>query len=53
MTAPAERTLQDLLAERRANVMEMVREKDAVAVLMLQAHIDGLDREIARRTGAR
>lgn len=41
------RSVQDLLAERRANVLEMSRERDAMAKLMLAAHIDDLDRQIA------
>jgi hypothetical protein len=40
------RSAQDLLAERRANVNEMRRERDVVARAMLQAHIDDLDRQI-------
>lgn len=43
------RSLQDLLAERRANVLEQSREADATARAMLQFHIDEIDREIAQR----
>lgn len=44
-----DRTAQDLLAERRANVNEMRRERDATARAMLQEHINAIDRELARR----
>jgi hypothetical protein len=43
------RSLQDLLAERRANVQEMRRETDKTARAMLQFHIDQIDREIYSR----
>ncbi len=49
LNEPAERSLQDLLAERRANVIEMARERDPVARAMLQYHIDEIDRAIAAR----
>jgi hypothetical protein len=45
------RSLQDLLAERRANVLEMSRERDAIARAMLQAHINEIDREIGAPCG--
>lgn len=44
-----ERSIQDLLAERRANCMEQSRERDKTARAMLQHHIDTIDRELARR----
>ena len=43
------RTTQDLLAERRANVLESMRETDAVAKAMLLAHVDTIDVELASR----
>ncbi len=43
------RTVQDLLAERRANVQEMRREACPIARAMLQYHVDEIDRELARR----
>ena len=43
------RTTQDLLAERRANVLESMRETDAMAQAMLLAHVDTIDAELARR----
>lgn len=46
------RSIQDLLAERRANCLEQHRESDATARALLQYHIDTIDREIARRKGA-
>lgn len=52
MTATAEytaRTAQDLLAERRANVLEQARERDATARAVLQFHIDTIDAELSRR----
>jgi len=45
------RSYQDLLAERRANVQEIRREKDATAVLCLWAHVAEIDAEIERRLG--
>jgi hypothetical protein len=45
------RPLHDLLAERRANVIEMSRETDAIARAMLQAHINEIDREIGAPCG--
>lgn len=54
MTNPMEnRTAQDLLMERRANVLEMMRETDEIAKEMLQFHIDEIDRELKRRREAR
>jgi hypothetical protein len=41
------RTIQDLLAERRANVQEMRHERDKTARQLLQFHIDCIDRQIA------
>lgn len=41
----APRTLQDLLAERRALVDELRRESDKTARAMLQFAIDQIDRE--------
>lgn len=53
MTATAEytdrRTVQDLLAERRANVLEQARERDSLARALLQFHIDTIDAELNRR----
>ena len=46
------RTVKDLLAERRANVLELSRERDAMARKMLRVHIADLDNQIAERTGA-
>lgn len=46
MTAP--RTAQDLLAERRANALELHREPDPTARAMLAAHITRLDAELAK-----
>jgi hypothetical protein len=43
------RTAQDLLAERRANVLESMRETDAMAIAMLSYHVDEIDRELERR----
>ncbi len=40
------RTAQDLLAERRANIQELRGEKDPAARAMLQAHIGVLDRRL-------
>lgn len=48
MTSPS-RSLRSLLDERRANVLELRGEKDKTARKMLEAHIDGIDREIAAR----
>lgn len=45
----SERTAQDLLAERRANVQELRHERDAIAKQLLEYHIDEIDRELARR----
>lgn len=41
------RTLQDLLAERRANVLEAARERDPIVKELLRFHIDSIDRQIA------
>ncbi len=46
-----DRTIQDLLAERRANVREARQESDATARAMLWAHIDTIDVELKRRRG--
>lgn len=46
MSAPC--SLRDLLAERRANVIESMRERDPMARAMLEAHVATLDVEIAR-----
>lgn len=46
-------SLQALLAERRANVMEMSRSRDATARAVLKFHVDEIDREIARRQAVR
>ena len=43
------RTTQDLLAERRANVLESMRESDATAQAMLLAHVETIDAELAAR----
>ena len=43
------RTAQDLLAERRANVQESRHETDAMARAMLDAHVAEIDRELQRR----
>lgn len=47
------RSIQDLLAERRCNVIEQSREGDPMARAMLQHHIDEIDTEIARRNPRR
>lgn len=44
------RSLQDLLAERRANVLEAARERDRIAKVMLEYHVADIDREIALRS---
>lgn len=41
------RTAQDLLAERRANVIEQSRETDPVTRELLQFHIDQIDHELS------
>ena len=46
-----DRTVQDLLAERRANVLESMKEKDKTAKAMLLAHVDTIDVELKRRRG--
>jgi len=43
------RTDQDLLAERRANVLEASRETDAIARQMLEFHVWEIDEELQRR----
>lgn len=43
------RTTQDLLAERRANVIEAMGESDKTAKAMLNAHIAGIDSELKSR----
>ena len=43
------RTTQDLLAERRDNIQEARRERDKVAVAMLNAHVTVIDAELATR----
>ena len=43
------RTTQDLLAERRANVLESMRETDTVAKATLLAHVDTIDAELSGR----
>ncbi len=48
-----DRTLQDLLAERRANVLESMTESDPTAKAMLLAHVSTIDAELARRHAAR
>lgn len=49
-----DRTEQDLLAERRSAIREQLRERDKIAIAVLQFQIDEIDREIAsRRTSAR
>ena len=45
----AEATVQELLEERRENVIERERETDETARAMLEAHVDEIDRELARR----
>ena len=44
-----DRTAQDLLAERRANIQEMRRETDKMAIAMLSAHVAVIDAELERR----
>ena len=44
-----DRTAQDLLAERRYNVQELRRERDPMAIALLQYHIDEIDRVLAAR----
>ncbi len=44
-----ERTAQDLLAERRANIQEARRERDPIAKAMLLAHAATIDAELERR----
>lgn len=44
-----DRTLQDLLAERRANVKEWMHETDPMARAMLVAHVAEIDAELERR----
>ncbi len=46
---PPTRTAQDLLAERRATVNELRREKDPTARAMLQFAIDDIDRQLHQR----
>ncbi len=53
LASAGERSLQELLAERRANVQEQRRETDPIAIGLLQYHIDEIDREIARRNGGK
>lgn len=48
----AGRTAQDLLAERRDNVIERSRETDKMARALLQYHVDSIDAELARRRAA-
>ncbi len=43
------RTAQDLLAERRANIQEARRERDKTARAMLMFHVSTIDAELARR----
>ena len=43
------RTTQSLLAERRANVLERLRETDPTARALLAYHIDTIDRELFAR----
>lgn len=40
------RSIQDLLEERRQNVLEQSHEDDPIARQMLQAHIDYIDQQI-------
>ena len=47
------RSTQDLLAERRANVNEQRRESDKTARAMLQVHIDTIDMELVTRRANR
>lgn len=44
-----ERTSQDLLAERRANVQELRAERNPIARAMLEQHIAEIDRELERQ----
>lgn len=53
MKAFHERTAQDLLADRRANVEELRRETDKSARAMLSFYIGEIDAELARREMAR
>lgn len=48
-----ERSLQDLLAERRENVLEAARETDKTARAMLEYHIAEIDEELQRRNARR
>jgi hypothetical protein len=43
------RTIQELLADRRANVLESTRERDLLARKLLDAYIAEIDRELDRR----
>lgn len=43
------RTAQDLLAERRANVKEAMRERDPIAKACLLAHVAIIDAELKQR----
>lgn len=44
-----ERTTQDLLAERRANILEAMRERDPIAKACLEAHAAEIDVELQGR----
>lgn len=44
-----DRSTQDLLAERRANVLEAMRENDRMAKAMLNAHVAEIDAELENR----
>jgi hypothetical protein len=46
---PVERSLQDILAERRSLVLEQAAESDAIARELLQFEIDKIDREVHGR----
>ena len=48
-----DRTTQDLLAERRANVLEAMRSDDPVSRENLEAHVAIIDGELARRRKSR
>jgi len=48
-----DRTAQDLLAERRANVLESMKEKDKLAKQLLLAHVAQIDAELQRRRDAK
>lgn len=46
------RTTQDLLAERRANVLEGMRSRDEMTQAMTEGHVAMIDAELQRRRDA-